>query len=310
LAQLALAKAFTAPDRSTSRRDDLVLAKSARQSPNRIADKDAPIFRLVDSECRPQWLELWDQLETEVFQVTKPLTILLLFLVWCPPLEEFSTYRGWVLWNVGQGQWLTMVEPQTCKHFDLGGEQAPWKLIQKYCRDRLNQIFLSHDDQDHISFLKGLLRRFPSTCILNEPHLRKPALKKTLRKLQCGQEIIRPWSVRYEPPKHRKNNRNSQVVVVRDVLIPGDSTRSDEKLWTRLIPHDQVQILILGHHGSLTSTSKDLLNTLTSLKMAFASARKKRYGHPHPQVVERLQKRKTPVLSTENWGHIHFQSFN
>lgn len=65
-----------------------------------------------------------------------------------------------------------------------------------------------------------------------------------------------------------------------------------------------VRVLALGHHGSRTSTSKDLLKELPNLKLAIASARKRRYGHPHRETVEALGKFKVPILSTEDWGNI------
>ena len=28
----------------------------------------------------------------------------------------------WIIWNSGQGQWVTQVTNETCTHFDFGGE--------------------------------------------------------------------------------------------------------------------------------------------------------------------------------------------
>jgi len=244
-----------------------------------------------------------------------PWLICLSFFLWSQPATEISTYQGWVLWNVGQGQWLTRVEAQTCSHFDLGGEKAPWQSVKNLCQHRTNLIFLSHDDQDHLSFLLSFLRKFPKACIINKPHLRKPSLGKKLLPYFCQEKFPEKWQLIHSPTLQKRNNRNSQVVLAQGVLIPGDSTRSDEKIWapklrTSLNKQAAVKVLILGHHGSLTSTSIGLLNATPNLRLALASARAARYGHPHPKVIERLQKRKTPVLSTENWGHIFFQSFN
>lgn len=89
------------------------------------------------------------------------------------------------------------------------------------------------------------------------------------------------------------------------VLFPGDSPIQREKQWIDEI-RKPVRGIVLGHHGSKTSTSKALLDHLPDVKWAVASARKKKYGHPHEKVVLALKKRRIPLLKTEDWGHLHF----
>lgn len=76
--------------------------------------------------------------------------------------------------------------------------------------------------------------------------------------------------------------------------------------WGPQLPKAHKIVLILGHHGSKSSTSEYLLNNL-SIRQSISSARWKRYHHPHPQVLARLQIKKIPNLRTEDWGHIIFQ---
>ena len=88
-------------------------------------------------------------------------------------------------------------------------------------------------------------------------------------------------------------------------LLPGDSTKSAEKIWSNDFKNiSETKVLVLGHHGSRTSTSAALLNKLPHLQMTIASARKARYGHPNTEVLQRLRIKKTPVLKTEDWGSI------
>lgn len=103
-----------------------------------------------------------------------------------------------------------------------------------------------------------------------------------------------------------QKNQSSLVVysIKHQVLIPGDSPKSEEKKWNSEIYSSR--ILILGHHGSKTSTSKMLLDSLKNLKMAVASARFNRYKHPSLETVIKLKKRKTPLLKTEQWGNLIF----
>ncbi|MBK7961611.1 MAG: hypothetical protein IPK04_10715 [Bdellovibrionales bacterium] len=80
-----------------------------------------------------------------------------------------------------------------------------------------------------------------------------------------------------------------------------------EKIWAANLTNletKQIKVLILGHHGSKTSTSEALLQRLPRLKFAIATARESRYGHPHFVVLNRLRQHRIPILRTEDWGHI------
>lgn len=88
-------------------------------------------------------------------------------------------------------------------------------------------------------------------------------------------------------------------------LFPGDSPRAQEKRWFPQAPLD-TRILVLGHHGSRTATSHQLVARLRHLKMAIASARFKKYGHPHIETKARLKQAHVPLLKTEDWGHLIF----
>lgn len=212
-----------------------------------------------------------------------------------------------IIWNVGQGQWVTVARSNLCVHFDLGGEFAPWKSITELCRRRQNALLISHWDWDHVSFAPRLSRILPNHCLALRP-LGPASLKKTravdsMAKCELPNLPFTVWS----PKRGRDSNSLSHVVLWWDILIPGDSGRTEETLWVRELKNlERVKLLILGHHGSRTSTSSELLFRLPQLKQAVASSRKARYGHPHPEVLRALEERKIPLLSTEDWGTLHF----
>jgi competence protein ComEC len=45
---------------------------------------------------------------------------------------------------------------------------------------------------------------------------------------------------------------------------------------------------------------------MPGLRVAVASARERRYGHPHQETELILRKFRVPLLRTEDWGNIHF----
>ncbi len=230
---------------------------------------------------------------------------LLVFLIGSQGARE--SHSELIVWNVGQGQWATVIDETACWHLDMGGEFAPWQEIMAACRKRPNRVSLSHWDVDHISFVSKARMNLPDICLLNRPEgPGSPHKERTLAPLsRCHQ--LSPFE-QWSDPLGKTANGKSWVVLWNGILAPGDSPRIEEKKW---IPYfrgfPSVRFLILGHHGSRTSTSKELLESLPKLQLAISSARVRRYGHPHSEVVRELSEAHVPLLRTEEWGTIHIE---
>lgn len=220
----------------------------------------------------------------------------------------------WVVWDIGQGQWVTHVLTDECIHYDIGGELGSFKNVRQSftvaCAAKKNFVLLSHWDFDHYINLISVVKVATDVCWLQEPPLSR--LNKSIQSilaLNIRRCTIRPsvkiWQ--WSPTDAQSSNDFSNINLDHGFLMCGDSPVKKEKIWSHELPHIfETKILILGHHGSRTSTSEELLYHLPNLKMAIASARWKKYGHPHQETLARLAKNKTPVLKTEDWGSIWF----
>ncbi len=91
------------------------------------------------------------------------LGIFLIFV--CTQIAKENIANYFIVWNVGQGQWTTLVTFEECIHFDMGGERFPLKKIEKFCNKKKNFTYLSHSDWDHINGLK----KWKNTCLMNRP---------------------------------------------------------------------------------------------------------------------------------------------
>jgi competence protein ComEC len=236
--------------------------------------------------------------------------ILILFCAGNAVADEF------IVWNVGQGQWTTDVYSEVCIHYDLGGEKNLSAKVLKYCQSKRNILLLSHWDWDHIAWAPSFAAKLNQVCLSKLPDGQAKTWKiKFLSQVPlCQKEdlsLLRKYShLIYSPAGHGKNLSSNDLSQVSEsiwahVLIPGDSTISQERFWRDLASKNTVG-LVLGHHGSRTSTSIGLLKCLPHLKWAVASARQQRYGHPHRQIIHLLQQQKIPLLKTEDWGSLHF----
>lgn len=244
---------------------------------------------------------------------------LLLVLLFSPTTMRLDSLSQpqFIVWNIGQGQWTTLVTDSECQHFDVGGEFNVTTRVEKLCAQKLNRIFLSHWDWDHVGLLDKLKKSRLALCLagrpLGEASKRKQDLLQNLATCHIGASAQIIYKPQTSPSDLRRGARRganhlSQVWWVKDalVLIPGDSTTHEEHIWAGAVPV-ATRGLVLGHHGSRTSTSPVLLSHTKHLKWAVSSARHHRYGHPHQQVVDELKRNKIPLLRTEDWGHLHFE---
>ena len=247
--------------------------------------------------------------------------LILFFLFWPQKLSDSALKDEFIVWNVGQGQWTTWIHNLTCHHFDMGGERNPTKIVLKKCSGLKNEIYISHWDTDHFSFLPSYTRALSESCI-HPPFFGSipQRLSKTLENLKTCVGLDSQIEQVFEgrPTKSQGTqqikNPNSQVFLIKKagILIPGDSTQAEEKLW---IPRIQplkgalkydLKGWILGHHGSRSSTSLNSISHFSKIGWAVVSSRFKKYKHPHEKVVKLLNLKHIPLLKTEDWGHLHF----
>lgn len=237
------------------------------------------------------------------------------------------------IWNVGQGQWATLIEKKSCYHFDIGGEYAPWSKIRASCRHKNNFALFSHWDWDHVGLVRRAARNLTGFCILSPPAGPSSPKARSLfdgipicdsgpnLRLSGVFEISPAIEPVFDSVFEATNNRSlrsrdrapknaaSRIFEVRSfLLLPGDSPTTQERLWLkRLRSPRSLRFLVLGHHGSRTSTSPELLAKMPGLKQAIASARRARYGHPHVSIAKRLNEKGIALLRTEEWGSIRIQ---
>lgn len=210
------------------------------------------------------------------------------------PVSEIK-HNWFVIRDVGQGSWNTFISDKFCLHFDMGGEYY-FPLSKNICKN--NIILISHYENDHINFLKKLTKKVRACDYYSNFKIEKCISKYN------GFKKIHPLNNKIVP----KKNHQSRVFIWKFFLIPGDSLKKQEKIWSKSKSIKNIKILILGHHGSNTSNSKHLLKKLKNLKMLISSSRYKKYGHPNIFVKNRIKSIfNINVITTEEWGNLWFE---
>ena len=93
-------------------------------------------------------------------------------------------------------------------------------------------------------------------------------------------------------------------------MFTGDATKLTENLImdneSKTTLHSNV--LKLGHHGSKHSTSDVWLKNVNPDIAIISAGLKNRYGHPHQEVIDKLNDIYIPYLSTYQKGTIIFKT--
>jgi competence protein ComEC len=63
-------------------------------------------------------------------------------------------------------------------------------------------------------------------------------------------------------------------------------------------------VLKVGHHGSLSSTTQDFLDAVSPTIAVISCGEGNKYGHPLPQILERLEKKGIKIYRTDVDGSI------
>lgn len=193
---------------------------------------------------------------------------------------------------------------------------------------KIDLLLLTHPDEDHTGGAETLLKEFPiQTLLLNTKQ--ENALLQTLHTI-ASQRNIR---VRYAKPEdwiefqdgfelHMlapsptfiTEKDNNQSIVCRAVykntslLFTGDAETEEEGDLLARKTLLGANLLKVGHHGSHTSTSDAFLSAVHPKIAILSVGKNNRFGHPHPEVVERLQKAHVQIFRTDQQGAITCES--
>jgi competence protein ComEC len=105
------------------------------------------------------------------------------------------------------------------------------------------------------------------------------------------------------------DNNQSCIVQIemagKTILLPGDIDKKAEALLLKLYGHElKSDVLIVGHHGSKSSSSEAWLAQVDPQLAIVSSGFKNRFNHPHSSIVQRFQQRSIPLFNTADSGAV------
>lgn len=191
--------------------------------------------------------------------------------------------------------------------FDIGSA-----VIEPYLRhrttDSIDALIVSHGDNDHIGGAHSLLKRFPVRRVYTSVPEKLPEFPAE----NCEAGQFWEWDgVKFEmlAPIEKSEHENDNSCVLKVVapggsaLLTGDIEKTGERLlvdrYGRYLASD---ILVVPHHGSNTSSSRDFIAAVNPRYALIPAGYLNRYRFPHRAVLQRYGNMNIPVLNTAETG--------
>jgi competence protein ComEC len=195
--------------------------------------------------------------------------------------------------------------------FDLG-KAAVLPTLRALGVARLGRIVISHGDNDHAGGAPAIAHEFPDAERLGgEPQRTGIDLRQCLAGESWDWDsvhfrLLAPAPEMLGPVDPRGDNDRSCVLLVEGagsrLLLPGDISSRVEPRIAAQIAAGTPLVLGVAHHGSRTSSGAAFIAAVQPALAIVSAGWRSRYGHPHPEVVERFRAANVPLFNTAAEG--------
>ncbi len=243
---------------------------------------------------------------------------------WIEPMRD--DFRMTVL-DVGQGQCILLQSDGKTYMVDCGGDldtgsadKAAARLLSQGI-GHLDGLILTHYDYDHAGGAVYLMQRIPVDALYLPNSADEAGICYKLQELATGKviHVLQDLQISYGaatitliPSENPGNNNESGLCVLfqrenYDILITGDRSAAGERELIRHMELPDLEVLVVGHHGSKYSTCRELLIKTKPDTAIISVGRDNSYGHPTEDVLQRLQKYGCVIYRTDRDGTVIYR---
>lgn len=228
--------------------------------------------------------------------------------------------------DVGQGDATLIKCGEHAMLIDAGDYtkgSSVWAYLLKQNVDKLDYVIGTHLDADHIGGMDVVITKFDCGVIL-VPEYEKDTRSReelfdaieaknyhnTLPKVGDSYQLGDAVFTILAPEKEFYEKENNYSIGIRLVygqnsfLFVGDAQEESEEEMLRSGLELKADVLMVGHHGSSSSTSEEFLHTASPMYAVISCGEGNDYGHPHATVLNLLRREGVRVFRTDEQGSI------
>jgi len=239
---------------------------------------------------------------------------------------KLDNYRITVL-DVGQGQCILVQHGNRHYMVDCGGDypegaaDAAAQLLLSQGITKLDGIILTHYDNDHAGGVEALMTRISANRLYLPDSWDENGIRSTLTEKYSNRITFVSEDMRIErngleislfaPENADAGNESCLCILFQvdncDILITGDRGAAAERQLMEQTELPKLDLLVVGHHGSGSSTSFELLSQTQPVAAVISVGKDNYYGLPDREVLNRLDLFGVGVWRTDKHGTIVFR---
>ncbi|WP_200411346.1 DNA internalization-related competence protein ComEC/Rec2 [Virgibacillus salexigens] len=182
----------------------------------------------------------------------------------------------------------------------------------------IDTIFISHEDTDHMGSIPFILHDFTVKSIIisdfyDQGNLPVSNSKINLYRVKRGDTIkMKNLVFHVLSPTNDKSSPNENSLVLytelggKKWLFTGDISKDEEAEIIHTYPNLTVDVLKIAHHGSQTSSDKQMLDQLKPDIGLISVGKNNTYGHPAREVIQLLESHDMSILRTDRHGAVQY----
>ena len=239
---------------------------------------------------------------------------------------RMDNYRLTVL-DVDQGQCILLQSKDDCYVIDCGGfanvcaADLAAQTLRSNGINHIDGLILTHFDYDHAGYAQSLVSQIETDRIFIPTSDMGNTIRKNIvheygeivhrvrytNEMDCGAGKLTIY-----PGKLGKDGNESSLCILFqvdecDILITGDRNTVGEQYLIDNEELPMVDILVVGHHGSDSSSSLYLLQEVRPKNAVISVGKDNKYGHPNQTVINRLKRFGCIIWRTDEDGTIVFR---
>ncbi|EKD79802.1 MAG: hypothetical protein ACD_40C00292G0001 [uncultured bacterium] len=214
-----------------------------------------------------------------------------------------------VFCDVGQGDASVIVLGSFQALVDTGADES--KVAECLGRSipfwdrKIEVIFLSHQDNDHVGALEGIKKRYIIGKIID-----KPMPKDAVRYGNLRFDVLKGFEPVVDKVMEGGSISNESSVVMKlvygdfSILYTGDIDTATELALSERSVLTKTDVLKVAHHGSKYGSAKEFLEKIMPKLAIVSVGAKNNYGHPASDTLMRLVAVGAKVMRTDKSGTI------